>query len=358
MKIHYLITSLENGGTQFVLPRIVQTFHKFGHEVTVTACEPRDMLGAERLDAAHIPYDVMFPERRSKVANIAAFTRRLRQSRPDVIWTSLSAATLVGSVAGAILRIPVVSWKHSATIRRYTALTKNLTRLWVADSQGVARYLHDTVGVSNDRIMSWPLHCCTDSVLESPGWSGDGILRVGSVGRLGAQKNYAVLFDALARFRAVRPDLAARIHISIAGEGPQRQMLTEQVARLKLGTQVTFEGLLPSTEPFYRTLDLYVQPSLYEGMCLAAHEAMAIGLPVAATPVGELATSIRTDETGFVLRGDLSEALCEVFETVFRDPSVLSRMGAAGAAYVRQAYGPDAFDEAGRRILERIETML
>ena len=358
MKIHYLITSLESGGAEAAVPGIIKVMQSAGHTVEVTACEPRDMVAARLLDQAGIPYRLLFDRRRSKIATINAFARLVRASPPDVIWTSLSAAGLVGMVTGAILRVPVVSWKHSASIRMHTRLTKGLTRLWIADSRSVADFLTTGLGVAEHRVMTWPIFEPLPFDGARPHWDGAQTLRIGSIGRLHPVKNYDVLITAMARLRQSRPDLAKRVHLTIVGDGPERQRLDRLVAHHRLEGLVDLPGAALDVRPFLQSWHLYVQPSRYEGMCLAAHEAMSMGLPVLATPVGELQQSIRASGGGIVLPRDILPTWTASVESLFEEPLRLARMGAAGRVYIDRTYGSAAFEQAGLAVIKQVEALV
>lgn len=358
MKIFYLVSSYETGGAEFAIPSIVELFQKQGHEVRVTALQPSDGVSAVRLREAGIEPHLLFSRRQTRGALVIAAMKHIREYKPDIIWTSLSRATFTGQVAGKLLSIPVVSWWHTASLRRYTRLMRKLSRLWVADSPYVAQYLHEKIGVQSHNIMTWPIFRCSPSYDPPQAWHWDGQtpLRVGSVGRLHEVKNYPVLLHALSLFLNRNPEHAGRISLALAGEGPQRTELEQLVAELKLEDHVRFHGYLSDVQPFLKTLDFYIQPSRYEGMCLAMHEAMATGLPVAATPFGEMQVSLQEGHNGFVLSPDhLVQSICDVFETVFADPECLARLGQQGAAYVHRLYSAEAFARQGTAILKRIE---
>lgn len=358
MKIHYLITSLESGGAEAAVPRIVAVMRKAGHEVEVTACEPRDMAAAPLLDAAKIPYRLLFDRRQSKLKTTRAFARLMHQTRPDVIWTSLSAAGLVGMITGAMLSIPVVSWKHSASIRLHTRLTRGLSRLWVADSPSVANFLTCTLGMADDRVMTWPLF--EQLTVEPPPapWDGQAVLRIGSIGRLHPVKNYDLLIEAMASLRRLRPDVASRVHLTIVGDGPERVRLESLVASRELQPMVDLPGAASDVRSWLRSWHLYAQPSRYEGMCLAAHEAMSAGLPVLVTPVGELRASVRASEGGLLLDGDIVSSLAAAIDELLGSPERLVRMGEAGKSYIEQTYGKAAFEQAGLAVIRRAEELV
>jgi len=355
MRIHYLITSLERGGAEFSVPDIVQVLRHHGHEVHVFACEPRDRMAEPRLIEAAIPYTLLSNRKTSKVGSILRFAHKVRLSRPDLIWTSLSHATRVGQIVGAAFGIPVVSWKHSADAKRYILRSQRSSRLWIADSEDVARYLHDTMGVEPRRITTWPLFSPTFPERCVARWDGVGPLRIGSAGRLHPMKNYALLIQSMDRLRCETPEVYARTTLSIAGDGPLRDELQGLVESLNLQDNVKLEGWIADIPAYLQGLHLYVQPSAYEGMCIAAHEAMATGLPVIASPVGEMRRSVQPGVTGRLLDGDLVSGIASAIRDFVAQPDTLRAYGENARSYVQRTMGGGAFERHGGDVLSRIE---
>lgn len=358
MKIHYLITSLESGGAEAAVPAIIDVMQKAGHEVELTACEPRDMVAARLLDEANIPYRLLFDRRHSKLATIRAFGRLIKQSRPDVIWTSLSAASLVGMVTGARYNIPVVSWKHSSSIRLHTRLTREMSKLWVADSPSVANFMTDKLKMSPNKVATWPIFEQLVVDRAPPIWTGDGVFQIGSIGRLHAVKNYDKLIEAVAQLLTDKPELLPKIKLTIVGDGPERGRLEKLIERYQLAEVVSLPGAVTDVRPWLLSWHLYMQPSRYEGMCLAAHEAMSAGLPVAVTPVGELKTSVTLSEGGVLLEGELVHAISNSIVHLMHMPAKLQSMGLAAKSYIENSYGKEAFQKAGFEIIRRVAAIV
>ncbi|MXV43529.1 glycosyltransferase [Saccharibacter sp. 17.LH.SD] len=360
MKIHYIVTSLETGGAEFAIPQVVKTIEQFGHSVDVTACEPRDMGAAPHLEKAGIPYRILFQKRPSFLQTVLTFINILRQSRPDVIWTSLSRATIVGQLAGKILGIPVVSWKNSANLRFSTSVGKKITKLWVPDSFYVGKFLHERMHIRESDIIPWPLYICQAKETVASYWDGQTTLQIGSTGRLHEVKNYPRLLKGLALFCERNPDKADRVHLSIAGDGPQQQELEQLIKDYHLEQRVSLLGFVSDVPHFLRHLHLYTQPSRYEGMCLAAHEAMGMGLPLMATPVGEMTYSVQNDKTGFVLQRDdgIPESVCKTLEYIFQNPLSLQHLGKNAREHVADIFSLENYQKRCKTILDRIEKFM
>lgn len=354
MKVHYLITSLETGGAAAIIPDLVQLLEARGHRVRVTALEPRGAGMAPLLDAAGIRYDYLFPRHRMKPFQIAAFAREAARERPDVIWTSLNGASLVGAVAGRRLRIPVVCWKNSTRLRPYARWLARQARLWIADSDRVADLLATRLRLGPERLATWSLFQAQAFERLPQPWDGRGRFAIGSVGVLHPRKNYHLLIRAMAELRRQRPDLASRARLTIMGEGDERTRLQALIAALGLQDAVCLPGATRDPRPFLATLHLYVQPSRREGMGIALHEAMSAGLPVVATPVGEMTASVRASG-GILLEDDIARDCAHAIAHLMDHPAELARMGLAARAYIERRYSPAAFRAAGIAVIERIE---
>jgi len=355
MRIHYLVTSLEGGGAEFVIPDIVNVIRELGHDLHVFVCEPRDRLAEPRLIEAGVPYTVMSEREATKFACVYRYAKVVRASPPDLIWTSLSHATRVGQMVGSMFNIPVVSWKHSADVKPHIRRSQRSSKLWIADSQDVARYLEASMGVEHERVVTWPLFSPASSDSPLSRWDGMGPLRIGSTGRLHPQKNYDLLIRAVDRLRSEDFETYSKIEVSIAGDGPLRAELQGLIASLDLHEKVRLMGWVSDVPAYLRSLHLYVQPSVYEGMCIAAHEAMAAGLPVVATPVGEMRRSVQPGRTGVLLETDIVGGLVAATRGFVARPATLRALGENAKAYVERTMGAGAFARNGRDVLRRIE---
>ena len=103
-----------------------------------------------------------------------------------------------------------------------------------------------------------------------------------AVSRLAPEKNLSLAIDALAMVRSRFPDTG----LVIVGSGPEEGRLKSLVKKLKLEGAVEFAGWQEDLASFYKTSNLFIQCSFFEGYGLALVEAGLSGLPVVTTPVG------------------------------------------------------------------------
>lgn len=355
MRVVYLINGLNGGGAAAPLPAVVAAIEALGHEVEVCALMRQDGGAEARLLQAGVRYRVLGPERLGPRA-FFRLLRYLRRAQPDLLWTSLARATLLGQLAGACLRIPVVSWQHNAWLKRRNRvllrLTRRLTRLWVADSPAVRAFAIAELGIDAGRFMTWPLFVADPQTPQAAPWRPGEPFRIGSLGRLHPNKRYDRLIRALARMQALDPVLAARIRVVIGGRGEEEPAL-RALARALGVANLDFAGFTAQPQVFLAGLHAYVQPSRNEGLCLAAHEAMNAGLPVVATPVGQLACSVVSGVNGWQVPVDDEEALAEALLRLARDPAVAAAMGERGRHFVLESFGLAQFRAVCAEILGR-----
>jgi glycosyltransferase involved in cell wall biosynthesis len=128
-----------------------------------------------------------------------------------------------------------------------------------------------------------------------------------SVGRLDRQKNPLLLLEAVRRATSDIGD----VHLLMIGDGDLRGQVEARIARLDLARRVTLLGALPQAEiaTWLQVADLLVLSSAFEGMPIAALEALASGIPVVTTDVGEVRLVVRDAVDGFVVREQTAEAL-------------------------------------------------
>jgi len=354
MRILYVINSLDGGGGALPLPRVVDVLRSAGHEVGVVSLMERDGRARPALEAAGITYEVIGGPRRRYLQTAQRLDRIVRRVRPDLLWTSLTHATVTGQLVGRLRGVPVVSWLHNAWLKpaneQLLRATAGLTTHWVADSETVAAFGRDRLGLDPARVGVWPLYVADPAVPTAQPWQS-GPFRVGSLGRLHRNKGYDVLIRALAHINEEAPDVASRLSVHIAGEGPQRRELETLAAHLGV-SNLHFCGFTDDPSGFLAGVHGYVQPSHHEGLCISAHQAMAAGLSVIASPVGEMQRSVTANDGGtLVAYGDV-EGLAAALCAMVADPSRASAVGRRSRSWVLDQFSAQAFALRGCAIPE------
>lgn len=170
-------------------------------------------------------------------------------------------------------------------------------------------------------------------------------------GRLHAGKGLDTLIEAWQLVAARRPD--ARLWL--VGDGPERAALWRQIDAAGLDGRVVLAGAFDSVDDFLAAADLFVLPSLEEGMSRSLLEAMAAGLPVIASDIPGNRAIVDHETQGLLVPPRDPQALAQATDRLWSDPELASRLGAAARARVEREFSIPALV---RRHLELFERLL
>jgi glycosyltransferase involved in cell wall biosynthesis len=176
---------------------------------------------------------------------------------------------------------------------------------------------------------------------------------IGTVGRLVDQKGYPDLLEAL--HRIVRH--GHKITALLVGEGPKRPEIETIIQKTGLSSVCRLLGHRDDTPDIFASLDLFILPSLDEGLPNAVLEAMACGKPVIATTVGGTPEAVLDRETGLLVPPRCPERLATAIETLLRDPVLSRTMGEKGRKRTEEMFTVEKMlDGVEHLFLSTIET--
>jgi glycosyltransferase involved in cell wall biosynthesis len=278
------------------------------------------------------------------IASMAPIARALRRERASVfhahqIW---SLSCRYGIVAAALARVRAriataqlfVEMPPLLGIDLQHALLTRCLHRHVAVSRFVASRLRDRFHVPPGKIVVIP-NAATMGATARPAPRSELARDVGgpvvlTVARLDGQKGITHLLDAVATL----PNAS----FAIAGDGPNRAALEQRAATLGVSDRVRFLGHRHDVPALLAAADLFVLPSLYEGLPLSVLEAMAAGVPVVATAIGGTDEVVRDGETGTLVPPANSEALAAAIGRALADRDRASRLALAARSLVAREY--------------------
>jgi glycosyltransferase involved in cell wall biosynthesis len=157
---------------------------------------------------------------------------------------------------------------------------------------------------------------------------------IGTVGRLDPIKNQVCLIRALHGLMPQYP----HVKLLIVGNGPCYRQLEKLTEQLGLSQQVILLGEQDDVPQLLRSMDVFILPSIAEGISNTILEAMAIGLPVIATHVGGNVELVLNGETGFLVPSQNILALREAIQVYLREPTKARQHGNTGQQRVIQHF--------------------
>jgi glycosyltransferase involved in cell wall biosynthesis len=176
---------------------------------------------------------------------------------------------------------------------------------------------------------------------------GDRHTVIGTIGMLRAEKNISRLLRAFAAMQ----DEAARL--LIVGDGPARAGLEREAAQLGLGERAAFFGHTDAPERAQASFDIFALSSDTEQMPYSVIEAMAAGLPVVATDVGDVRRMLAPEYADACMVGKADEAgLTAKLEWLAADPDVCAEIGEANRDHVQATYSIETMLDAYDRLFQ------
>jgi len=301
-----------------------------------------------------------------------ALWRLLRRERPQVVHTHTSKAGAVGRLAAWLAGIPlVIHTPHghifygyygtvgSAIIRLLERLLAKITdRIVTLTDRGGQEHVHYKIagaekfatvhsGIDLARFRSVQVDPAVKR--KELGLPPDGVI-VGTVGRLVPIKGVQWLLKAAPRVLAPFPQAC----FVIIGDGPLLGELRQMTSKLGIGLRVVFLGAREDVPECLAALDLFVLPSLNEGMGRVLLEAMAVGCPVVATRVGGIPDIVADGTTGLLVPPRDERALAEAILTLLRDRSRRAAYGEAARRHVDGRFDVETMVRRVERLYDEV----
>jgi len=282
---------------------------------------------------------------------VRVLRRYLRAQRIDVVHSHKYKTNLYALIASTGIRCGLVSTCHnwlgtSVKMRLYATLDK-----WIL------RGFDRVVGVSGEVVAELMRWLPAEKVVKID--NGANVVRleqkltksqakavlglgarpvIGFVGRLTADKGVSYLLQAVRQLAKQ----GQFVDIMIVGDGDQENALRSEVDRLGMSERVHFFGKRNDTPNLYAAMDVFVLPSLKEAFPLVVLEAMASGLPVIASRVGDIPYILWNGECGVLVEAGDFLGLAANIQKLLGDWSATQLMALAGQERVRNLFSSAA----------------
>jgi sugar transferase (PEP-CTERM/EpsH1 system associated) len=299
--------------------------------------------------------------------------RVLRSLRPDILHTR-NLPALDAQFLAAAARIPGrIHGEHGrdtydldGTNFGYNLLRRGVRPFvdcYIAVSRDLASWLVGTVGARPHRVRQ--IYNGVDTSLYRPrsgprppigpdGFCSDDSLLIGTVGRLAAVKDQPALIRAFAHLREIRPALRSRLRLVIAGDGPLREECLRVLQETGASDACWLTGERSDIAALLPSFDLFVLPSLAEGVSNTLLEAMSCGLPSVVTSVGGNVELVENGQTGLLTPPGDSRQMASILATAFDQPGVLHRIGLAAREAALARFSLHAMVEAYASVYDQV----
>jgi glycosyltransferase involved in cell wall biosynthesis len=304
--------------------------------------------GVRELNVDHI--ETEFPCGVRGIHRLPAMVRELTRLRPSLVHVHLTTpmTSRVTLLAAMLARVPAVvvtthlvlpPWLESIGLGqrlRQRAAGAAVDR-YIAVSESVRSQLHHRLSVPHSKIDVVPNGVAIDEFRQEPLASvrdsitgGAGLHVALVVARLVEQKGHRFLLEAATRL--------PNVIFLLAGDGPAERTLQQQAQDLGVASRVRFLGYRDDVPALLANCDLFVLPSLFEGLPIAVLEAMAARKPVVATSVGGTGEAVVHSETGLLVPPSDAPALADAIRLITTNRALGDRFADHGHARVQKHF--------------------
>ncbi|VVS94006.1 glycosyltransferase [Desulfoluna spongiiphila] len=347
-RVLHVVLSLEIGGAERIVSSLVEGGDASGITHGVCCLDQKGPLAEALEGTGHDVHlvrrkpgiDLFMPFKLAKLAALGGYTRLHAHGETPWFYGVLAVVLTLG-----------IKFRCLATIHGYgggnkAALAHSL--LWrllmffsmrvvvvSEDLEHEMKAIYPVLGKKVETIRNGISQHTRVSPQSRDDWGLRGKCVVGVVSRLAPVKNHLLLLKAAERLIGNR---MSDLHVMIVGDGPEREALEVYAQRPGLKGHVIFTGERIDALSFYSLFDLFVLPSLSEGLSVALLEAATFGIPLIASSVGGNTEIVSHLETGLTFESDNLDDLSRQVELLLDTPSLAGQLSTASKARVQKTF--------------------
>jgi len=298
---------------------------------------------------------IMLPQREDGKTDHFSFlkvAKVLKDEKVDVIHTHNTQPFFDGSLAALIAGVKAVI--HTDHCRSFPDKKRYMFAEWL-----VSHYASKVVGVSDHTtenlvkyehisrrklvtipngidISRYDIDIDRDAKKHDVGIKHNGFI-IGMGVRLSKQKGITYLLKAMPEILKVFPDLT----LVIAGDGTEKESLMNEADKLGVIDNVIFTGPRLDIDELLKLFDLYVLPSIFEGLPMVLLEAMAAGCPIVATDVGGNSTAIKHRDNGSLVESKNPQAFADEVISVLSNDQLRTQYVDKSLVLMKELFSAD-----------------
>ena len=319
----------------------------------------------ERFEKMNVETYVFPKKHKYDVSMIYKVYQLLQKRHIDIVHTTLFYADIIGAYTAKLVGIKrVVSWDAMTAPYHYgmkNLLAYRLASKWFTVSAAVSQAIREKivqerhVPVEKTTTIHYGVDLQhfkdtrNDAYRKKLGFHSKDIV-LGTVARLSEQKGHWYLIDAVKEVVRKYPN----IHVLFIGDGPLRKELELQVKRHGLDSIIQFLGFRSDIKELLGVFDIFILPSLFEGLPNVILEAMACGKPVIATNVSGIPEVVVDHQTGILIPPKDSDAIVQAIFEMLQDPGKIKMMGRMSRERVEKKFNLEGQVNAFIRLYEKM----
>jgi glycosyltransferase involved in cell wall biosynthesis len=375
-RVLHVIGGSQYGGVVPCVSSLVTMAREHGGDAVVLATAPRiiehyrqrdiDIVQVEGIDR---PINLL-----RDTIGLMRLVRHLRQVRYDIVHTHTSKGGIIGRLAATLAQTPITI--HTAHGYAFADYAKNAVSrtAFIAAERLATRWCDFIIAVNHldrdkaiengivdpSKILAIPNGIDlteADAAFASAGDSLHAELGldpnrpiVGSIGRLSAPKGFEYFIDAIPALAASNPQL----QFIIVGEGELDKALRERAARNGVADKLRFIGFRSDTYRLLKSIDIFVMPSVWEGMPMMLLEAMATRRPIVTTRIRGVAAVCGDADVAELVQPADAGAIAAAISKLMADPSRMQQLARRAREHVEKHFSDEVMKARTWSVYERV----
>lgn len=341
INVLFTIDSLINAGTE---KSLLETISCFSDNVNskVIYFFPRHDLKNE-FETRKIPlYFLNSPKRLFFLFGSYKFYRFVKESKPDIVVSSLYCANIISRIVCFITNTTLVGTFVSDSYRRVRVdnftlkqkfgffivygldrFTSIVPKLWIANSESIKKSNCAKLQVSEDKVCVIYRGRDTSKFNIFPEYTIDKNFHFVTLGRLNVTKG---IYDLIYAFKKLTIEYQ-NIRLDIYGDGPEKNKIKNVLVAENLQEQIHIHGNVADAWKYIYNSNCFVFPSHYEGFSGALVEAMMCGIPIIASDIPMNMEAVEYDKTALIFKVKSVDDLCLCMKKMIQRYSEMIQMG-------------------------------
>ncbi len=362
-RIIYLITDLDVGGAENSLYQLVTHLNRKKFSPVVYSLSGEGKI-AEKLRGKGIEVSCLGARNKFDITVFFKLIKLLRNKKPHILHTYLFHANFIGRIAGWLTGIPIIiSSIRTMEKQKWHHVYLDMLTCWMVDkevcvSKEVEKFIRKYAKVPTHKLIT--IYNGIDfgslglSKSEKAKKEELSITQfhsvIGTVGHLTVAKGLIYLLRA---FQLVLKNFP-NTYLLVVGEGPQKQKLKKLALELNIASSVKFLGFREDAIEIITVMDVFVLPSLWEGMPNVILEAYALGKPVVSTWVGGAKEIIQDGDTGFLVPPRAWWSLAYSIKLLLENSKIREEFGTKGKELVNNNFSLDRMVKSTEKLYEEL----
>jgi glycosyltransferase involved in cell wall biosynthesis len=360
LKVLHVITRMIIGGAEWNTLYTCQLLNRSRYEPLLATGPETGPEGSliEATEASGIPVFIVPDlireiDLKRDLKALVQLIRLYRDLEVDIVHTHTSKAGILGRLAGRLAKVPVVI--HTVHGFAFTApLPKWQRQLYIALEKMAGRWCDALIfiskplmaeagklGIGDPKTYAYIPSGIDTKAFQNGNNNGNRELKrrmlgltdhvpiIGTVSRLVKDKGLELILEAAAQLKAK----GLKFHMVWVGDGPMRAELERLAQKLGVADRFSITGMCTDVPAWLSCFDIFVLPTMWEGMGRVFLEAQAAGIPVIGTKVGGVPDVVRDGETGILIQPNDAKTLAETIELLITNTELRRQMGIAAAQF-------------------------